>query len=127
MNVAILGEQNLERFGEYTVLHFEGRDYTNTELRADSHRLANALRDLGAGPDDRVAVMRPNCLQVFQCYGAIGGLGAVVVPIVFLLAIPEVRHIVDDCRPKVLVPSPDFYANAAQAIEGLESPPVILV
>jgi long-chain acyl-CoA synthetase len=127
MNVAILGEQNLERFGEYVVLNFEGRDYTNAELLADSHRLANALRDLGVGPDDRVAVMLPNCLQVFQCYGAIGGLGAVVVPIVFLLAIPEIRHIVDDCRPKVLVTSPDFYANAVQAIEGLDSPPVILV
>ena len=127
MNVAILGERNVERFGEYTVLHFEGRDYTNTELVADGHRLGNALRDLGVGPDDRVAVMLPNSLEVFQCYGAVGSLGAIVVPIVFLLAIPEIRHIVDDCRPKVLVTSTEFYANAAQAVEGLDEPPIVLV
>ncbi|MCA1726142.1 MAG: AMP-binding protein, partial [Actinobacteria bacterium] len=103
MNLAVLGEQNVERFGEYVTLHFEGHDYTNTELLRDSRRLANALRELGVGPDDRVGVMLPNCLEVFQCYGAIPALGAVVVPIVFLLAVPEIRHIVQDCTPKVLI------------------------
>jgi long-chain acyl-CoA synthetase len=127
MNVAELAEKNLERFGEYGVLHFEGRDYTNTELLRDSHRLANALRDLGVGPDDRVGMMLPNTLEVFQAYGAIGGLGAVVIPIVFLLAIPEIRHIVDDARPKVLITSPEFFPNVAQAIDGLEAPPIVLV
>ncbi len=127
MNVAILGEQNVERFGEYDVIHFEGRDYTNTELLADGHRLGNALRELGVGPDDRVAVMLPNCLEVFQAYGGIGALGAVVVPVVFLLAVPEVRHIVADAKPKVLITSPEFHGNAAQAIEGLDDPPIVLV
>ncbi len=127
MNVAILGEQNVEKFGEYSVIHFEGRDYRNTEMLADGHRLGNALRDLGVGPGDRVAVMLPNALEVFQSYVAIGSLGAVVIPVVFLLAVPEVRHIVDDGKPKVLITSPEFFGNAAQAVEGLEDAPVILV
>ena len=29
MNLARLGDESIERFGEYTALHFEGRDLTN--------------------------------------------------------------------------------------------------
>ena len=127
MNVAILGQQNVERFGEYVALRFEGRDYSNTEMLADSKRLANVLRDLSVGPDDRVAVMLANGLEVFQCYGAIPAVGAITVPVVFLLAVSEVNHILADCTPKVLITSPEFHGNAVQAIEGLPEPPVILV
>lgn len=32
MNLAVLGERNAERFGEYASIVFEGREHTNLEL-----------------------------------------------------------------------------------------------
>ncbi|HYU58237.1 MAG TPA: long-chain-fatty-acid--CoA ligase [Actinomycetota bacterium] len=127
MNLAALARENVEKFGEYAQVHFEGREYLNTEAVADADRMANVFHELGVRPGDRVAVMLPNSLEVYQSYGGILSAGAVVVPIVFLLAVPEVRHIVADCTPKVLVTSPEFHPNVLQAIEGLPEPPAMLV
>src|SRR3990172_9475656 len=86
MNLALLGEENVRRFGEYVALHFEGREWTNVDGQRAANRLANALRRLGIGPGDRVVVMLPNCPEVLQAYAAILKLGAVIVPVIFLIA-----------------------------------------
>jgi long-chain acyl-CoA synthetase len=127
MNLAVLAERNIERFGEYDALFFQDRWYRNTEWLSDAKRLASALVDQGVAPGDRVAVMMPNSLEVFQAYGAITALGGVVVPIVFLLAPGEIAHILADCRPKLLITSPMFLDNARQAVAGLDDPPRIVV
>ena len=92
MNLATLGEDNVRTFGEYPALAFEGRELTNVDLQRAANRLAGALRGLGVGPGDRVVVLLPNCPEVLQAYAAILKLGAVIVPVVFLLgqdATPE--------------------------------------
>lgn len=127
MNLAVLAEQNVERFGEYDALFAGDRWYRNTEWLADAYRMANALVAQGIRPGDRVAVMMPNSLEVFQAYGAITALGGVVVPIVFLLAPAEVAHILADSRPKILITSPMFIDQARQAVASLDEPPRILV
>ncbi|MGH2724246.1 MAG: class I adenylate-forming enzyme family protein [Actinomycetota bacterium] len=127
MNLADLAERNVERFGEYDALFFTGRWYRNSEWLADARRFANVLRSLGVDHGDRVGVMLPNSLEVFQAYGGITALGAVVVPVVFLLAAGEIHHIVADCRPRVLVTGPLFLDKAREALEGLDDPPRLVV
>jgi len=126
MNLAVLAEQNVQRFGEYEALIFEERVLTNTEQLADARRFANVLSGLGVGPGDRVAVMMPNRPEVFTAYGGTTALGAVSVPIVFLLAVPEVHHILADAGPKVVVTSPELLGTVQMAIEGLGEPPEIV-
>jgi long-chain acyl-CoA synthetase len=53
--------------------------------------------------------------------------GAVSVPIVFLLAVPEVNHILADSEPKVVVTGPELLATVHMAVEGLADPPVVVV
>ncbi len=108
MSLAALGEENVRRYGEYVSLTFEGREWTNVEQQRAAGRLANALRRLGVGPGDRVVVMLPNCPEVLQAYGAILRLGAVVVPVIFLLNADEVRHILADSGARVAITSPDL-------------------
>jgi long-chain acyl-CoA synthetase len=127
MNLAHLAEENVERFGEYEALLFGDRWYTNTEWLADARRFANVLTSLGVEPGDRVAVMLPNCLEVFQAYGGTTAMGGVVVPVVFLLAPGEVHHILADCRPKVLVTGTLFLDKVREALEGLADPPLLVV
>jgi len=127
MNLAMLGERNIERFGEYTSLVFEGREFTNVELQSRGARLATALAALGVAPGDRVAVMLPNSPEVGVCYGGILRTGAIAVPMVFLLAVPEIAHILGDCDAKVIFTSPEFYGNVKAAIKDLPNPPTVVV
>jgi long-chain acyl-CoA synthetase len=108
MNLAALGDENLQRFGEYAALHFEGRVYTNAEQRRAAARVAHALRRLGVATGDPVVVLLPNCPEVMQAYGGILRLGAVIVPVVFLLSSDEVRHILADCGAKVVITSSEL-------------------
>lgn len=127
MNLAVLGERNIESFGAYTALHFEGRDYTNVEILGEARRLATALTNIGVRNGDRVGVMLPNVPTVGACYGAILRMGAVSMPMVFLLAVPEIRHIVTDSEAAVVFTSPEFYPKIAEASEDLENPPKVIV
>jgi long-chain acyl-CoA synthetase len=108
VNLASLGDDNIRRYGEYAGMVFEGRELTNVEQQRTANRAANALRRLGVEPGDRVVVMLPNCPEVLQAYTAIWKLGAVIVPVVFLLGAEEVRHILEHSGAKVLVTSPDL-------------------
>src|SRR5512146_2319100 len=96
MSLTKLAEESLRKYGEYVSLAFEGRLFTNVDQDRAACRLAHALRRLGVEPGDRVMVMLPNCPEVIQSYGAILKVGAVIVPVIFLLGDKEVGHILTD-------------------------------
>jgi long-chain acyl-CoA synthetase len=127
MNLARLAEENVMRFGVYDAVHFQGRWHTNAEELQEARRFASVLRALGVAPDDRVAVMLPNCLEVFAAYGGALAVGGVVVPIVFLLAAGEVEHLLADARPKVLVTAPVLLDKVVEATASLAEPPTVVV
>ena len=108
VNLVTLGEENVRTCGEYVSLIFEGRELTNVDQQRSANRVANALARRGVGPGDRVVVMLPNCPEVLQSYTAIARLGAVVVPVVFLLGPAEVGHILTHSGAGVLITSPDL-------------------
>jgi long-chain acyl-CoA synthetase len=113
MNLATLGDDNVQTYGEYPALVFEGRELTNVDQQRGANRLAHALAAQGVRPGDRVVVMLPNCPEVMQAYAAILKLGAVVVPVVFLLGPREVRHILDHSEARLLITSPELADRAA--------------
>ncbi len=108
MSLVRLAEASLERYGEYTSLVFEGRQYTNLDQHRAGCRVTNCLRRLGVEPGDRVVVMLPNCPEVMHSYGGILRCGAVIVPIIFLLGDTEVAHILADSEARVVITSSDM-------------------
>src|SRR5918992_1640645 len=103
MNLAALGDDNVRTYGEYPALIFEDRELTNVDQQRAASRLAHALRRLGIAAGDRVVVMLPNCPEVIQAYTAILKVGAVIVPVVFLLSGDEVRHILAHSEARLLI------------------------
>ena len=96
MNLAELYKNELDRFGEHVSLIFENKEITNLEMRQTSLRLGNALKGLGVKKGDRVIIQMPNCPQVLQSFHAVYGIGAVVVPINFLVGDEETTYIYQD-------------------------------
>jgi len=120
MNVGKLGEQHLARVGETVTMIFEDREITNVEVRDNSGRLGNALRGLGIGVDDVVAVTMSNCPQVFEAFGAVYAIGGTALPILFVLSAEECRFILEDSGAVAVVTDAILVGKVLEATEGLE-------
>ena len=113
-NLARLAEEVAERRGDYPALVFEGRTYSSAELHERATRLA-----LDVAPGDRVVVMLENSPDVPALYHAAWRAGAVVTPVIFLLTSEELRRILVDCEPALVVTSDTFRSTVDAAAAGL--------
>jgi len=100
-NLARLVEETYERRGDYDALWFEGRWHTSGELFERGARI-----DLGVKPGERVVVMMENSPDVAAVYHAVARAGAVVTPVIFLASAEELRRILVDAEPSLVVASP---------------------
>ena len=89
-----------------TALIYEGGVWTYGEFAEHVHRLAAALRSDGIGPGDRIAYAGVNSVSFLTGYFAAAWVGAAFVPLNFRLAGPELREILLDARPDVLIAEP---------------------
>jgi long-chain acyl-CoA synthetase len=97
-------------------------------MQRGSRRLARALKDLGVKRGDRVILQMPNCPEVLQGFNAIWRVGAVVVPINYLVGEEETAYIYQDSGAKVVISSQAFLPKirvGREKASGLEN--VILV
>ncbi|MDB4988838.1 MAG: acyl-CoA synthetase/AMP-acid ligase, partial [Myxococcaceae bacterium] len=115
MNLALLADRELAERGEREKLWFEERWYTNRELHDASCQLAGALSQLGLGRDDRVVVLTPNCPEVLISYPAIWRIGAVVVPVLFMLEAHELAYILQNSKAKAIITTPELLAKVRAA------------
>ena len=119
MNLVKLGEERIQKFGETVSLIFEDKEYKNTQINDMGKRLAAGLKSLGIGRGDHVIVSMPNKPEVFACFGAIWRIGAVIVPIMFLLGEEETRYILDHSDAKAIITSQDLLEKIENARKGL--------
>lgn len=74
-------DASINRVPARKAIIYYGRPFTYGELGRAVNKLASALKGLGIGRGDRVAVMLPNCPQFVMAFYALLRLGAVVVPV----------------------------------------------
>src|ERR1700733_4585567 len=81
-----------------------GRHHTYAAFNERITRLAGSLQSrFRIMPNDRIAVLAPNSTDTFEVQFACGRIGAIFVPLNWRLANPELRAILTDCAPAVLV------------------------
>ncbi|MCY3965672.1 MAG: AMP-binding protein [Acidobacteria bacterium] len=115
MNAGNLAIENIERFGEYPILHWRGTTISNVELDAKARRLASVLRQRGIGIGDRVAVVMPNCPEVFEAFQAVWKIGAVILPVRPQLAVPEIQHMLRDSGASAVISTVELVPLIRQA------------
>jgi acyl-CoA synthetase (AMP-forming)/AMP-acid ligase II len=76
---------------------------TFLEMNERANRLANAMKNLGVGHGDRVSMLAFNEPEYYDVLFGLGKIGAILVPINYRLAGPEMQFILSDCEPKVMV------------------------
>jgi len=127
MNAARLAFDNVERYGEYTKLYFEGKSYTNVDRLRYAGSLASVLREYGVEAGDRVAVMMPNSPEVEAAFQAIWMLGAAIIPITPQLGPREVGYMLADGQVRMALTSPILAARVSEACAAAPSVRNLLV
>lgn len=80
-------------------------------LAERAYRLAYALNKLGLKKGDRVAVYLKNCIEWFDIFFALACLGAVMVPVNFLLKSKEVEYVLNDNGAVVIIVGEDLLSQ----------------
>jgi fatty-acyl-CoA synthase len=86
----------------------DGRVFSNEEFNRRVNRMAHAITNIGVSRGERVAVLMLNASEFLEIFFACGKTGAVMVPLNFRLAAPELIYILRDCAPRALIYSSDF-------------------
>jgi long-chain acyl-CoA synthetase len=107
MNIAELALKNLE-VGEHISYIFEERQITNVEMDRAARRFGNALKKLGVSRGDRVIMQMPNTPEVFQAFQAIWRIGAIAVPINYMVGQEEINFIYQDSGVHTVITSPEY-------------------
>ena len=120
MNLVTLGDERLQRLGDTRTFVFEGETFSASQINEMGRRLASGLKSIGIGRGDHVVVSLSNSPEVFACFAAIWRLGAVIVPIMFLLGENETRYILDHSDAKAVITSADLLEKIQNAAGGID-------
>ncbi|MEP5936858.1 MAG: fatty acid--CoA ligase [Erythrobacter sp.] len=94
------GDQSAFTFGEEAM--------SFAELDAGSNRAAQALIDAGVTKGDRIAYLGKNHHLYFEVFLGAAKIGAVMTPVNWRLAPPEVVYILDNCEAELVFFGPGF-------------------
>ena len=96
--------------GRLAVIGPRGDTWTRGQLARLVNSLARGLLDLGLKPDDRVAILSPNCVEFLAIYLAATQVGLYVATLNWHLAASEITHILKDSQASVLFVHRDIFA-----------------
>lgn len=86
----------------------EDSRFTYRDLNERANRLANYLKELGVGHGDRVGILAFNETEFYDLLFGLGKIGAIMVPVNYRLAGPEIQYILSDCGSKVFIFGREF-------------------
>jgi acyl-CoA synthetase (AMP-forming)/AMP-acid ligase II len=112
--------------GADTALVFEGRQTHFAAFDAQTNRVANALIAEGVKKDDRIAYVGKNSDHYFELFVGAAKMGAVITPIGWRLAPPEIAYIVQDCLAPLVFVGPELMSSARSAIDDLDAKPKLI-
>jgi fatty-acyl-CoA synthase len=102
------------------VVHGEKR-YTYQEFYDRVNRLANALKKLGIGKDDKVAFVCPNTPPMLEAHYAVPMIGAALVSVNIRLAPREVSYIINHSDAKAVFVDNEFSGLIEPIVGELEN------
>src|SRR5579864_201512 len=112
---------------EAVALTFGGRDTTYAALDRSASQIANGLIAAGVRPAGRVALLDKNHDSFYEIWFGAAKANAVLVPVNWRLAPPEVAFVINDCGAEVLFVGADFVDTIAAIRERLTSVREVIV
>jgi fatty-acyl-CoA synthase len=95
--------------------------FTYAQFDERVNRLANALRGLGVGKGDRVALLSPNSHQFLECFYGVTAIGAVLVPLNYRLVADDFVYIINHAECSVFIADAELTGLARDILPELGS------
>src|SRR5919199_4961865 len=108
-------------------LYFEDRKLTYGDAAKLSNRAGNALRELGAGVEQRVLIVLPDCPEFAWVWFGAARVGAVIAMVNPLLPAADYEYYLDYTRAPVAVIHESLLENFTQAARGAKYLKKVLV
>jgi benzoate-CoA ligase family protein len=119
---------NLEEGREHKVcLYFEDQKWTYGEVARLSNQTGNALRELGAGIEDRVLMVLPDCPEFVWTWFGAARIGAVITMVNPLLPVADYEYYLDYTRAKVAIVHQSLLKTFAEAVQSARYLRAVLV
>ena len=96
-----------------TALIFEEDSLTYKQLDDGSNSVANGLVKWGVKPGERVGYLGKNSHHYYELLFGVAKAGAVLCPINWRLALPEIEYILKDFKPRILFVGIEFINKVA--------------
>lgn len=112
--------------GEATALVFEGRETRFADFDRRTNQVAKGLLGAGLTKGQRIAYLGKNSDHYFELLIGAAKMGAVMTPIGWRLAPPEVAYILEDSEAPLLFAGPEVLDLARQAAGDLPQPPRVI-
>jgi fatty-acyl-CoA synthase len=108
MSLTDILSHHAAHFGDEVALEFDGVRTSWSQLLQGTRRTAGALRGIGVGRGDVVAVLLHNSDRFLEIMHAVSHLGAVFMPLNWRLAGPELSYIIDNATARVVISEAEF-------------------
>ncbi|MFE3988556.1 acyl-CoA synthetase [Nocardia tengchongensis] len=115
------------RVPDKTALVWRERRESYAELDAAVNRVAHSLADRGVAQGDRIAIYSHNCREFVLLYFALARLGAISVPINFMLTADEVAFILVHSGAVGFIAEDGLATEAAAAVKQLSDSEIRLL
>jgi long-chain acyl-CoA synthetase len=126
LTIASILAESAVRHADRTAVVLGDLRLTYAQLWGHTKQYAQALRDKGIGPGDKVALLLPNTPHFPLAYYGTLALGAVAVPVHALLKAEEIQYVLEDSGAKALVCAAPLLGEGAKGAE-LAGVPVLAV
>ncbi len=108
INIADIVRMYAERTPNKVAVADKTRKLTFSDWNQRANRLANALSGLGLKKGDKVAVLAYNCIEWMEIYLATAKSGIIAVPVMFRLAPPEIKHVINHSDARAVIFEDEF-------------------
>lgn len=124
-SIAQMVRDRASELGDLTLFTYQGETTGYKQLDENSNRTANALIALNVQVGDRIAFLGKNSPVYFELIAAAAKAGAVVVPINWRLAGPELSYILNDSQAKLVFAEAAFSEGLQNIHATLDASPAI--
>ncbi|MEV4539580.1 long-chain fatty acid--CoA ligase [Asanoa sp. NPDC049518] len=121
---AWLAKRRLRSPDKVALVH-DDRSTTYRQFADRADQVASVLRRLGVRRGDAVAYLGENSPDLLQVMFGVAQAGAVFVPVNTRLAPTEIRHVLTDCRARVLVHDPELTEAVTPVADQARVPHVV--
>jgi acyl-CoA synthetase (AMP-forming)/AMP-acid ligase II len=119
-------ENSADRFSDKEAIVHRGQRYSYSEIDNKANQVANWLLQSGVGKGDRVCIWLKNSVEYVICYYGILKAGAIAVPINTGVDVRELKSIIFDCAPRMIISQTQFF-NKLQHLGEISSKLLIAV